>query len=187
MHVIYTGELVRLRPFHNMEEWLAIQREPEFYMSPFWGPFNWPEPALRSSFSNEGQLGLDGSSSFAIERLDSGELIGIEDYGPLSNGRLATWLGTCIVARHQGLGFGREAKLLNLCFLFENFPLESVFADTTGEHSRARAGLEACGFSHCGDYRACHWKAGRLIDVPNFQVMRRDWERMEIRKKLKRG
>ena len=187
MNVIYTGELVRLRPFHDMEEWLTIQREPEFSMSPFWGPFQWPVQQQRESYEQSGRLATDGGSSFAVERLDSGEIVGIEDYGAIRPGVLTTWLGTCLAGRHHGRGFGREAKLLVLCFLFENFPLQSVYADTTAEHLRAQLGLEAIGMRQVGSYAACHWRDGKLIDVPLYQIMREQWEQLPIRSLVRRG
>jgi len=187
MNVIYTGELVRLRPFRDLAEWTALQREYEFFMSPFWGPWNWPEAKQARAFEEAGGLAVDKHTSFAIERLDTGECIGIEEHGGLSAGGLATWLGTCIAGKHHSRGFGREAKLLMLCHLFENFPLHSVYADTTGEHRRAQAGLEAVGMRQVGTYRACHWRAGNLVDVPLYQVMREEWEGLPIRGIVKRG
>jgi RimJ/RimL family protein N-acetyltransferase len=187
MNVIYTGELVRLRPFRDLAEWQSLQREYEFYMSPFWGPFNWPEAEQIKSFEEAGALAIDKHTSFAIERLDTGETVGIEEHGGLVPGRLATWLGTCIAARHHSRGFGREAKLLMLCHLFENFPICSVIADTTAEHLRAQAGLQAIGMHPVGSYRACHWRAGNIVDVPNYQIMREEWEEMTVRRTVIRG
>lgn len=187
MNVVYTGELVRLRPMRDLQEWLAIQCEHEFYMSPFWGPFHFDEQTQRREFKGNGRLGNESESSFAIERLDTGECVGIEEHGVIRPGRLFTWLGTVIARQHWSRGFGREAKLLMLCHLFENFPIESVIADTTAEHSRAQAGLEATGLRRVGSYRACHWRSGSTIDVLNYQVMREEWETMPIRSLVRRG
>ena len=187
MNVVYTGERVRIRPFSSMQEWLDIQREHEFCMSPFWGPFHFTEHAQRREFEANGRLGNESESSFAIERLDTGECIGIVEHGMIRPGRPFTWLGTVIARRHWSNGFGREAKLLLLCHLFGNYPIESVIADTTDEHTRAQSGLEACGMSRMGSYRCFHWHGGKLVDIPNYQVMRTDWEAMQIRQTVRRG
>lgn len=187
MNNVYTGELVRIRPLANLEEWMSLQAEHDFCMSPFWGPFHWPEQKQREDFLANGRMGNESETSFAIERLDSGVCVGIEEHGPVSPGRPFTWLGTVIARRHWSRGFGREAKLLLLCHLFENYPLESVIADTTAEHERAQAGLLASGLRQVGSYRACHWRSGNPIDVHDYQILRSEWETMEIRNKVKRG
>ncbi|MEZ5337013.1 MAG: GNAT family protein [bacterium] len=187
MNNVYTGELVRLRPVRDLQEWQQLQASHEFSYSPFWGPYHTVASKLDREFSNGELLDDKGENSLAIERLDTGECIGIESFGVPAAGRLATWLGTVIDRRHWSRGFGREAKLLMLCHLFESFPIQTVWADTTAEHLRAQAGLLAVGMRRIGLYPCIHWHAGRQVAVPLYQIMREDWERMPIRNTVKRG
>ena len=101
--------------------------------------------------------------------------------------RTNTWLGTIIAREHWGKGFGREAKLLNLCYLFENYPIECVWSDTTDEHSRAKAGLEACGLKLAGKHYGYLYKGGRLLPSPCYRILRDEWEQLPIRQSVKRG
>lgn len=187
MHVIYTGERTRIRPFHDRDEWMRVQSCLESNFNEFWGDWYWPEAEKRSEFEPGGMLATDAYSCFAIERLDTGEAVGFEEYGRISLGRPSTWLGTIIAREHWGNGFGREAKLLNMCHLFENFPITSIWADTTDEHSRARAGLLACGMQLAGRHDGYLWKQGRLWPSPCYQIMREDWEQLPIRQVVRRG
>jgi RimJ/RimL family protein N-acetyltransferase len=165
---------------------MSILEKPESTFNEFWGCWPWPEPTRRREFDPAGMLD-DDYSCFAIERLDTGECVGFEEYGRITLNKPNTWLGTIIAREHQGLGFGREAKLLNLCYLFENYPLTMVWADTTDEHVRARAGLEAVGMRLAGRHNGYLYKRGELWPSPCYQIMREEWEEMTVRRTVIRG
>lgn len=186
MNVIYTGELVRIRPFRDLDEWMRVLAMPESTFNEFWGCWPWPEQTRRKDFEAAGMLD-DDYSCFAIERLDTGECVGFEEYGRILLSKPNTWLGTIIAREHWGQGFGREAKLLNMCYLFENYPITSVWADTTDEHARAKAGLEACGMTLAGKHRNYLWKKGVVWHSPCYQILREQWEQLPIRGIVKRG
>ena len=132
-------------------------------------------------------LATDKYSQFAIERLDTGEVVGAEEYGAIKPDSISIWLGTEILRPHWSNGFGIEAKQLVLCYLFENFPLETVTADTCSPHVRAQRGLEACGMRYVGKYRGTHIKGGRYEDVYNYQIFREQWEQLDYKHKVVRG
>ena len=187
MYTIYTGELVRIRPYQSLEEFndtvnLSMQ-EPNDH----WGPWYWPQGSREKDFKSAGMLEPTKYSQFAVERLDTGECVGTEEHGGLKPGELSTWLGTEIHRPHWSNGFGIEAKKMMLCYLFENFPLDSVRADTCGHHKRAWAGLEAIGMTYFGSFKGVHYAQGVLYDIPQFVIFREQWEAMDYRHTVKRG
>ncbi|MCB1219149.1 MAG: GNAT family N-acetyltransferase [Planctomycetales bacterium] len=187
MQVVYTGERTRIRPFRDLDEWMKVQGALESNFNEFWGDWHWAEAQKKKEFEPGGMLSTDEYSCFAIERLDTGEAVGFEEYGAMNPARTNTWLGTIIAREHWGKGFGREAKLLNLCYLFENYPIECVWSDTTDEHSRAKAGLEACGLKLAGKHYGYLYKGGRLLPSPCYRILRDEWEQLPIRQSVKRG
>lgn len=187
MHVIYTGKLVRLRPFRDADEVASLICNQEIWFNEHWGQWYEPEATVRKDFEETGFLSADKYSMFAIERLDTGELVGCEEYGGMSPARFNTWIGTMILEQHRSKGFGREAKQLAMCYLFENYPLQMIWSDTTSEHTRAQAGLEAVGFQPIGTARRFKKRNDRFFDNPFYQLFREDWEKMPVREYVTRG
>jgi RimJ/RimL family protein N-acetyltransferase len=187
MYTIYTGERVRLRPFKDDAEHRQAIGNSLGQPNDHWGPDHWSEPTRKKEFELAGMLDPGKYSHFAVERLDTGECVGWEEHGPLEPGRLATWLGTDIQRPHWHMGFGVEAKQLMLCYLFENFPLMTVRADTCSHHFRAQHGLEACGMRYIGCLRGAHYAHGVRYDIPQYQIFREEWEAVDYRHKVQRG
>lgn len=187
MHVIYTGKRVRLRPFKDEDEFAGLFDEIMATPNDHWGPGWWPSAERKKDFAPAGMLDPGKYSQFAIERLDTSELVGFEEHGEMLPGSIQAWLGTDILREHWHRGFGIEAKLLMLCYLFENFPLTTVHAGTLEHHLRARAGLEACGMCHGGCLSRFHHDSGRFYDVVHYQIFREEWERLPTRGIIKRG
>jgi RimJ/RimL family protein N-acetyltransferase len=187
MYTVYTGERVRLRPFKNYDEHRRTANAALARPNDHWGPFHISDQERREKFEPAGMLDPGKYSHFAVERLDTGECVGWEEHGPLQPGWVETWLGTEILRQHWHLGFGLEAKQLMLCYLFENFPLETVRADTCGHHLRAQRGLEACGMRYLGCLRGAHYAHGVRYDIPQYQILREEWEALAYWQKVKRG
>lgn len=187
MHTVYTGERVRLRPFANEDEWHYMLALDCGKPNEHWGPWHSPRAEAVKGFAETGLLALDKYSAFAVERLDSGELIGLEEHGAMHAGKTSTWIGTFIHEEHRGQGIGVEAKQLMLCYLFENYPLATVIADTTETHRSARRGLELCGMTYIGARRKAHCFHGNYVDIVLYQILRRAWERLPIREIVQRG
>ena len=187
MYTIYTGERVRLRPYKDYEEFRACVDTSMRQPNDHWGPWYWPAGERKKEFEPHGMLEPTKYSQFAVERLDSGAVIGHEEHGAMEPGRLDCWLGTEIHREHWSNGFGLEAKQLMLCYLFENYPLETVRADTCSHHTRAWRGLEACGMRHIGALKGCHYADGVRLDIPQFQIFREEWLELGYWRKVKRG
>ena len=113
--------------------------------------------------------------------------MGREECGLWGPGSTNGWFGTNVAPEHRGRGFGIEAKLLMLCFLFENFPVWRVGSDTVVDHLPARRGMEACGMQLEGYLRAEHFRAGQWFDIPWYVIFRPEWEKLEVRQYVKRA
>jgi RimJ/RimL family protein N-acetyltransferase len=188
MHTYYTGQRVRLRPLASKEEALALQAQVRSLPNAHWGPGWRPPAALAKDYEANGGLGgASGENTFVIERLDTREAVGFESCGLWNPGSTNGWFGTSIAPAHRKLGFGREAKLLMLCFLFENFPVHRVSSDTVIDHWAARQGMEACGMKLEGYLRAAHMRGGQWYDVPWYVIFRHEWEQLPVRQYVQRG
>lgn len=187
MYTIYTGERVRIRPYRDEAEFHRVMDHCSDQPNDHWGPWHWPHGERKKDFEAGGMLDPGKYSQFAVERLDTGEVVGLEEYGAMKPGAISTWLGTDIHREHWHQGFGIEAKQLVLCYLFENYPLDNVHADTCSHHVRAWHGLEAIGMRHIGSHRGLHRVDGALYDIPSFVIFREEWEAMDYRHKVKRG
>lgn len=186
MLTTYTGKLVRIRPLVSGEEAFYCTCEGCQHTHEHWGPMWCPRPKELKDFAEAGYLG-DDLCAFAVDRLDTGELVGYELAELGKQGPLACELGTFIMERHQHQGFGIEAKLLNLCFLFENFNFTQVWAVTLETHKRARRGIELTGMEHRGVKRRAHFSRGRWRDELIYTMTRQQWLSHPIRGYVRRG
>ncbi|MCB1186562.1 GNAT family N-acetyltransferase [bacterium] len=187
MHTVYEGQLVRLRPFRDADEMLQLVREEHAEPNAHWGPMHHSGHELRRQFDGNGMLSADGSLMMCIERLDTGEVAGYEEVGPLTLPRLVAWVGTFIRPLHQKRGFGMEAKQLMFCLLFENLPLQCIMADTLSTHAPARRGLELSGMNYIGCRPAVHYRQGSYEAVVYYHLTRSDWAAMDYRHAVRRA
>lgn len=187
MHTIYTGERVRIRPFKDADEFVATGQRFAQVVHPFWGPQYETPQRMRKDFAEAGMLNTSEYSQFAMERLDTGAVIGLAENGGVRPGRIQSWVGTFIFEEHWGRGFGVESKQLQFCYLFENYPIERVESATLENHVRAARGLRDCGMHFEGRLRAAVRQHGRWVDLVQYAIFREDWEKLPIREIVKRG
>jgi RimJ/RimL family protein N-acetyltransferase len=187
MHTNWTGKLVRLRPWKDGDELFAFNLRNNIEPNAVLGPIWYSLPKERQLFEPTGGMDPQRICIFAIERLDTGEMIGLEGTVFLRGTGLAAEVGTFIIATHRGQGFGCEAKLLAQCFLFESFPLERVGAWTLANHAKARRGLELCGMNYESRRRRCHFSQGRYVDRVHYVIFRERWEQLPVREYVRRG
>jgi RimJ/RimL family protein N-acetyltransferase len=189
MHVEYTGERVKLRPFADAKELAALIAELTLQPHEFW-PYNWwPQGEITKAFEDQGMIGGEGPQPwgfFAIERLDTRELIGFEIAVIPEAEVIHAEIGTVILERHWSNGFGREAKHLAMCFLFENFPLRRIDGGTIGTHTRAQAGMVAVGMTCEGEIGHA-FSMGHYHPAVHFEITLEEWEELPIRQTVKRG
>jgi len=187
MHVVYTGERVRLRPFSSADEWGQLRDEIDAVPNEYWGLLYHPRGRHAADFEETGLLKADGLSAFAIERLDTNQLVGYERHRTPPAGGLVASVGTLILDGHWHRGFGIEAKQLCFCYLFENYPVERVEASTFNHHPRARRGMERSGMHMDGRLRSLHRVGGVAYDMLTYCIFREQWEQLPIRQVVKRG
>lgn len=186
MFTVYEGELVRLRPFRDADEMMQLIDEEHREPNPYWGPWHKIEGPMHEEFREAGMLPDNGRRLMCIERIDTGEVAGYEEVGPLTLPRLVAWVGTFIRPAHQKRGFGMEAKRLMFCMLFENLPLECIMADTLSSHAPARRGLELSGMRCIGSRPVVHYRNGCYESVIYFNLTRGQWVGMEYRHSIRR-
>lgn len=188
MHTIWTGERVRLRPYADEREWLAMNEQLHLEPNEFWGAWWRPRVMLKKDFEEGGMLDAGKQSQFCIERLDTGEAIGDEtcasDMGVAS---ISAWVGTFILRPHWHKGFGIEAKQLAFCYLFENYSYVRVNAGTVASHKRAASGLYKCGMTFEGRFKGAQFIDGQYHDIVSYCIFREEWEKLPIRQIVKRG
>ena len=187
MYNVYEGKLVRLRPFVSIDEFRALSLEQGIELNAHWGSWFWPLDQVKEDWKGSGLLGTGDYSSMAVERLDTGEMIGHEEYGLDFPHNPTGWIGTYIMRRHQGQRFGVEAKQLMMCFLFENFPLLRLYSDTVETHLGAARGLKLCGMHYEGRHSKRVIQGGRYVDTVIYGMSRAQWEAMPYRSQVKRS
>jgi RimJ/RimL family protein N-acetyltransferase len=187
MHTTWTGERVRLRPFKDDTECLDLYEQDFLAANPFWGATWSPRQERKKDFESAGMLDFIEDSIFAIDRLDTGELVGYEICNAGSPRYLAGSVGTFILPGHEHHGFGLEAKQLCYCYLFENYPILSIDATTLANHKRAARGLYRSGMSFEGRVKAYHFADGVVHDMVWYRIMRDEWRQHPIRNVVQRG
>jgi len=187
MHTIWTGERVRLRPFKDEKEWAELYYDLHGVPNAFWGAWWSCRQERTKAFKPAGKLQPGKYSLFAIERLDTGEMIGYEEHGAPRPGEIMGWVGTFIKPAHWHRGFGIEAKQLCYCYLFESYPIVRVDSGTLAHHTRARNGLAKSGMHFEGRIRSYHYTQGRYYDMVCYAIFREQWEQLPIRQVVQRG
>lgn len=175
MQNIVNGERIRLRPYRNYEEyqtWRSLEAQEG---SPFWGPMQSPGMRDRQAFASSG-LFMDERGCFAIEELASSRHIGNEYYESQDGFRMSAQLGTRIHPEQRGRGFGVEAKRLAMDWLFGNYSLNLVKADTLDSHDAARRGLELSGMRLRGVMPCEAFSAGSWHAVVYYAITREEWK-----------
>jgi len=186
MQVVYTGERLRMRPFHDWEEYVEHLRM--IYMKEeekFWGYKRCPLEREHERFNSTGALD-ERRSEFALELLESGAVIGGVNYVMDSLATSAN-IGTYINIEHRHRGFGVEGKQLLMCWLFENWPLLRCEATTLTHHHRARRGVELAGMTLEWVSQRRSWSQGKLGSWITYRIFREEWEQLPIRQVVKRG
>jgi len=186
MITTWTGERVRLRPFASADERCDQLAQIRIKPNQFWGAWWTARQKANKDFEDCGLLSTDKYGCFAVERLDTGELVGFEEHGFLDGG-ITAWFGTFLKPEHWHRGFGIEAKLLAFCYLFENFPLESIDSGTLDNHVRARRGMLQSGMHFEGRVRRYHYLDGEYHNLVFYRIFREEWEQLPIRRIVKRG
>ncbi len=115
--------------------------------------------------------------SFAITRLDSGELVGAVGLHPdplHPRAELGYWIGV----PYWGQGYATEAARAAVDFGFRELKLHRIFAHHfKGNEPSARV-LQKVGMKYEGCSREHIEKWGQRMDLENYGILHREWEAM---------
>ena len=129
MYTTYTGQLVRIRPFRDeteLREFCTVQFS---MLNAQFGDCRWRIDDAVERYRLNLASGLE--TCFAVEQVGKGKHVGWVNARPQRD-QLAGSIGTEIPSEQRSRGYGREAKLLASCHLFENFPIESLWSEIRG-------------------------------------------------------
>jgi RimJ/RimL family protein N-acetyltransferase len=111
---------------------------------------------------------------FCIETLD-GRLIGNLGLIRLEWINRSAELGVMIGEKEfWGRGYGTDAILIFLDYLFDELGLNRIFLYCHVDNVRARRCYEKCGFSHEGTFRQHHYKEGEYVDCVAMAILKED-------------
>lgn len=117
---------------------------------------------------------------FSIDTLD-GKLIG--NVGLVNTDWVARKVLIGIVIgekEYWGKGYGTDAMLTLLRYLFEELNMNRVFLGTDWANKRAISCYENCGFVIEGLLRQHRWKRGRYRDYLIMSILREDWDSRQL-------
>jgi RimJ/RimL family protein N-acetyltransferase len=178
MQMTKSGELIRLRPFASAAEYAELNQSLWLQRDDWWG-YSWlARSALERDWQRHGMLDESHYFSFlAIETLDTQELVGYEVLQLPGAGQLGSEIGTVILEDHWRRGYGREAKVLAMELLFDNYPLELVYAGTLANHPAAIGGMLACGMRELGRTGPRAFSRGKWVGQVYCGITREEWKK----------
>lgn len=174
MQIVVNGERIRLRPYRNYQEYHEWRMLESREGSPYWGPMHEPGLRDRQAFMGSG-LFMDEYGCFAVEELATGEHIGNEYFSSHDAFCWSAVVGTRIRPDRRGQGFGVEAKKLAISWLFGNYPIGHVCAETMDDHGPARRSLELSGMQLYGIKPCEEYSRGQWHGVAYYGISRADW------------
>lgn len=187
MQTNYSTERLRLRPFASFEE----AREVVFALGLIdfghWLPEYWSLQSLQQFYNSDGMLGHPGPNFMALERREGSAACGYMYLELPRTGQVSAEIGTMLLPEHHGLGLGVDAKQLAMCLLFENYPLERLFAKTLASNQSALKSMQRSGMQYRGSWRSFATRGGRQIDAQIFDITRPQWREQPWLGQIVRG
>ena len=182
-HCIYTDRLI-LRRFReeDAEAFLRYRSRPDvaLYQGEGWIHFK-PDQAL--AFVKK-QMDFEPGEpdtwfQIAIERKDSGELIGDCGIHTLPNDTRQAEIGYTIAPEHQGSGYAKEALRSLLAYLFGQLKIHRVIAVTDTRNSSSIKMLERLGMRREGHFLQHAWYNGEYADEYLYALLQEEWSQMQ--------
>jgi len=101
---------------------------------------------------------------------------GVNEHDPIN---LTMEIGIWIAPDYQRKGYGTEATKLLVDLLFEEYPINKVYAFVNAENAPSIKVLERLGFKREGRLRKHVWKrdGSGYTDLYVYGILRREWER----------
>lgn len=121
---------------------------------------------------------LDDSKNiyFAICDSNNNKLIGSSSINNIDLRNLkAEWGGTLIGDKdYLGKGLGKEASILTLQFLFNQYPINKCYGYCLAEHPASPKMILSLGFQNDGILRKDIFKNGEFKDILLFSILREE-------------
>jgi ribosomal-protein-alanine N-acetyltransferase len=172
------GHKTRLRPMRPDEAPLFYEWATDPEVQPFWGEADhysdfdgflrhWHPHYFDGSQPNLGRC-------FAIEV--EGSPIGMITYNRVNTVNRSTDIDILIGDQaYRGRGYGSDAILAFLGFLFETVGLHRVWLGTFAHNLRAHRAYEKCGFVREGVTRQSDWLDGRWVDTVIYGILEHEF------------
>lgn len=94
-----------------------------------------------------------------------------EAYGPNEGSKVYN-IGISLAAEQRGKGYGVEAQMLLVAYLFSTYAIMRVEASTDIENLPEQRALEKAGFKRDGVMRKAQWRSGNWHDIVVYSKLR---------------
>ena len=161
---------VRLRPVEDRDVEFLYDRNNQDFMGA-WQGFKYVSLASYKKRFAEGGFNNDKMQVLVIEKGRSRAGFMVADF--LSDHVVN--IGISLDADARGQGICREALALGVDYLFGNYAVERIEADTDAENQSAVTVLEGAGFVKEGTLRHRRFHHGAFHDSIFFSLLRKEW------------
>jgi RimJ/RimL family protein N-acetyltransferase len=180
--ILETPRLI-LRPFedNDLENFLAYRSDQQIFMYQGWEIPYTREMAL--DFIGEMKIGQPGYRwhwyQLALELKSEDVMIGDCGFHLLAYDRRQAEIGFTIARQYQGYGYGTEAVIRLLDYLFGEMGLHRVQAACDPENVSSVRLLERVGMRREGHFVENFWSRDHWSDEYWYAILRREWEHRE--------
>lgn len=170
---------LRLRPFtaDDFDALHAIQSRPDVARYLYWGPRSREE--VREALAGRARytaIKAEGDSLLlAIERRDSGAMIGDVNLQWLSAAHKGGEIGFVLHPDQHGRGYGREAALEMLRLGFEGLSLHRIIGRCDARNDASARLMERLGMRREAHFRENEWVKGEWCDEYVYALLAAEW------------
>ena len=181
MNLILETPRLILRPFveSDLEPFLAYRNDPDVYRYQDWDIPYQRADGLEFIISMKTVVpGTPGTwLQLAIERKDSGEMIGDIAFHVMQSNPRTSYLGYSLARSFWGNGYAGEAAQKMLDYLFRVLNMHRVVADCDVDNAASIRLLERFGFRREAHYIESFWLAGSGTWGSEFlyAMLQREW------------
>ena len=182
MYPIETTRLL-LRPFtlDDLNALHAIQSRPDVTRYLYWEPRSRDEvyEALAARARRTTIEAADDILVLAVERRDSGAVIGDVNLHWLSEEHQQGEIGFVFHPAHHGQGYGREAAVEMLRLGFEGLGLHRIIGRCDGRNEASARLMERLGMRREAHLRENEFVKGEWCDELVYAMLAAEWQRMK--------
>lgn len=170
---------LRLRPYHegDLEALHGIQSLPEVVRYLYWG-VRTPEQVREALALRLRQAGIAAEGDkliLAVERLDTGALIGDVNLVWVSREHRQGETGFVLHPAHHGRGFAREAAEVMLRLGFDDLGLHRIIGRCDGRNAASMRVMEKLGMRREAHFRQNEIVKGEWTDEVVYAMLSAEW------------